>query len=65
MYCLADYAENWTLVEALQTYPNITYRLARRASILTATKSQLVVASVGIGLALLIAAWGRTRSHGG
>jgi hypothetical protein len=65
MYCLADYAENWTLLEALQTYPNITYRLARRASILTATKSQLIVASVGIGLALLIAAWGRTRSHGG
>jgi hypothetical protein len=65
LYCLIDYAENWTLVEALQAYPNIPYRLARRASILTATKSQLIVASVGIGLALLIAAWGRTRSHGG
>ena len=43
-YCLADYAENWTLVEALQAYPNIPYRLARRASFLTAAKSQLVVA---------------------
>src|SRR5437763_13325242 len=23
LYCLADYAENWTLAEALQAYPNI------------------------------------------
>ena len=43
-YCLADYAENWTLVESLQAYPNIPYRLARRASFLTAAKSQLIVA---------------------
>ena len=65
LYCLADYAENWALVEALQAYPNIPYRLARRASVLTATKSQLFVASVGIALALLIAAWARMRQHGG
>jgi hypothetical protein len=64
LYCLADYAENWTLVEAVQAYPNIPYRLARRASILTASKSQLIVASVGIALALLIAAWARWREHG-
>ena len=58
LYCLADYAENWTLAEALQAYPNIPYRLARRASLLTAAKSQLIVASVGIAVALAIAAWG-------
>jgi len=68
-YCLADYAENWTLAEALETFPNISYRLARRASFLTATKSQLVVASLGIAIAFAIAAWGmahhwRERSTG-
>jgi len=63
MYCIADYAENWTLVEALQAYPNISYRLARRASFLTAAKSQLVTASIGIAVALVIAAWARTRWH--
>lgn len=60
-YCLADYAENWALAEALQTFPNVSYRLARRASFLTAAKSQLIVASFGIALALVIVAWGRTR----
>lgn len=60
-YCVADYAENWALAESLQAYPSIPYRLARRASILTATKSQLVVASVGIALALVAAAWGLAR----
>jgi hypothetical protein len=64
-YCLADYAENWTIVEALQAYPNIPYRLARRASILTATKSQLVVASFGIAVALVVAAWGTARGSAG
>jgi hypothetical protein len=64
LYCLADYAENWALVEAVHAYPNIPYRLARRASILTASKSQLIVASIGIALALLIAAWARWREHG-
>ena len=62
LYCLADYAENWTLVEALRAYPNIPYWLARRASFLTATKSQLVTASIGIAIALAIAAWGRGRA---
>lgn len=64
LYCLADYAENWALVEAVEAYPNIPYRLARRASILTASKSQLIVASIGIAFALLIAAWARWREHG-
>jgi hypothetical protein len=64
LYCLADYAENWTLSEALQTYPNISYRLARRASFLTAAKSQLVVASLGIAAALAIAAWGLAHRSG-
>jgi hypothetical protein len=58
LYCAADYAENWTLVEALQAYPNIPYRLARKASFLTAAKSQLIVASLGIAVALAIAGWG-------
>ncbi len=63
-YCLADYAENWTLAEALQAFPNIPYRLARRASFLTAAKSQLIVAALGIAVALVIAAWGRARRPG-
>ena len=63
-YCLADYAENWALVESLQAYPNIPYRLARRASFLTAAKSQLVVASVGIAVVLVVAAWGNARRSG-
>jgi hypothetical protein len=62
LYCLSDYAENFALAEALQVFPNIPYRLARRASILTAAKSQLIVAAIGIGAALAIAAWGRARS---
>jgi hypothetical protein len=48
----------------LRTYPNIPYWLARRASFLTATKSQLITASVGIAVALAIAAWGRGRADG-
>jgi hypothetical protein len=63
LYALADYAENFALVEALQAYPNIPYRLARRASMLTAGKSQLIVASIGIAVALVIAAWARIREH--
>jgi hypothetical protein len=61
LYCIADYAENVALVEALRTYPNIPYWLARRASFLTATKSQLITVSVGIAAALAVAAWGRGR----
>jgi hypothetical protein len=64
LYCIADYGENFALVEALRAYPNIPYWLARRASFLTATKSQLVTASTGIALALAIAAWGRSRRNG-
>jgi hypothetical protein len=64
LYCLADYAENWALAEALEAYPNISYRLARRASFLTAAKSQLITAALGIALALAIATWGRAHRHG-
>jgi hypothetical protein len=64
LYCAADYAENWALAEVLRAYPNIPYRLARRASFLTAAKSQLVVAAVGIAAALAIAALGRARRAG-
>jgi hypothetical protein len=59
LYCLADYAENWALAEALDAFPEIPYRLARRASLLTAAKSQLVTAAIGIALALALTAWGR------
>ena len=61
LYCVADYAENWSLAEVLQAHPNIPYRLARQASFLTAAKSQLIVAALGIAVALAIAAWGLTR----
>jgi hypothetical protein len=61
LYSVSDYAENIALVEALRAYPNIPYWLARRASFLTATKSQLVTASIGIAVALAVAAWGRAR----
>lgn len=64
-YCVADYAENWSLADALQAYPSIPYRLARRASILTAAKSQLIVAALGIAVALAIAAWGVARRSAG
>ncbi len=63
LYCLADYAENWALAEALDAFPEIPYRLARRASLLTAAKSQLVTAAIGIALALAITAWGRGHQH--
>jgi len=63
LYCVADYAENWALLEALRTFPNIPYWLARRASFLTATKTQLVTASIGIAVALAVAAWGRARQN--
>jgi hypothetical protein len=58
LYCLSDYAENWALADALEAYPNISYRLARRTSFLTAAKSQLIVAALGLAVALAIAAWG-------
>jgi hypothetical protein len=63
LYCLADYAENWALAEALSVFPEIPYRLARRASVLTAAKSQLVTAAIGIALALALTAWGRAYQH--
>jgi hypothetical protein len=63
LYCSADYAENWALAEALAAFPDIPYRLARRASFLTAAKSQLVTAAVGIALALAVAVWGRSRQR--
>jgi hypothetical protein len=63
LYCLADYAENWALAEALDAFPEIPYRLARRASLLTAAKSQLVTAAIGVALALAISGWGRGQKH--
>jgi ABC-type sulfate transport system permease component len=64
LYCIADYAETWALAETLEAFPSIPYRLARRASILAAAKSQLVTAALGIALALAIAAWGRAHRQG-
>ena len=64
LYCLADYGENFALGEALEAYPDITDELAHRASLLTAAKSQLVVASLGVAAALALAAWSLGRRHG-
>jgi hypothetical protein len=63
-YCLVDYAENWALAECLDAFPNLTYRLARRASFLTAAKSQLVVAAVGIAIALIVVGLGTAYRSG-
>jgi hypothetical protein len=66
LYCLADYGENFALGEALEAYPDISDELAHRASLLTAAKSQLIVASLGIAAALAVAAWSLARgSRGG
>ena len=56
-YCLADYGENWAFEQMLRTFPQISYRSVLRASILTSVKSQLLAASLGIALALVVAAW--------
>jgi hypothetical protein len=58
LYCLADYGENWAVSNLIKAYPNIDDRLALRASLLTAAKSQLVAASIGFAIALAIAARG-------
>ncbi|HWB46035.1 MAG TPA: hypothetical protein VG900_11390 [Hyphomicrobiaceae bacterium] len=63
-YCLADYAENWAVAALLRDYPDINDHLARTASELTAAKSQLVAASLGICVALAIAAWGAAHRLG-
>lgn len=61
LYGVADYAENWAFGDMLKAYPQIGYRLVARASVFTALKSQLVVASLGITVALAIAALVRAR----
>ncbi len=63
-YCIADYAENWAVAAMLHDYPDVDDRLARTASELTAAKSQLVAASLGICVALAIAAWGAAHRFG-
>jgi len=57
LYCVADYAENWAIAAVLRAYPDIPGPLAETASFLTAAKSQLVVLSAGIAVALAIVAW--------
>lgn len=58
LYFLSDYMENAAIEQMLRVYPDLEDAMAERASILTAAKSQLFAASVGIALALAIAAWG-------
>ncbi len=65
LYCLADYGENIALGEALDAYPDISDALAHRASLLTAAKSQLVVASIGLAAALAVAAWSLAQRKSG
>lgn len=55
IYGVADYVENWAIANLLQLYPNIDDLMAERASLLTAAKSQLVAASIGIAAALAVA----------
>jgi hypothetical protein len=65
LYGVADYGENWAVAEMLRAYPEIDDDLAKMASSLTAAKSQLIAASVGIAFALAFAAWGAARSRSG
>jgi hypothetical protein len=58
LYCIADYMENSAIAEILRLYPDVEDVMADKASVLTAAKSQLVAASLGIGAAVAIAAWG-------
>ena len=62
LYGLADYGENLAVAQMLRAYPKIGDALAHRASVLTAAKSQLIAASIGIAVALAVAAWGAARS---
>ena len=57
LYCVVDYMENWAIAEILRVYPDIEDVMAEKASVLTAAKSQLVAASIGIGVAVAVAAW--------
>lgn len=57
IYALADYGENWAFGKLLESFPKIGYRDVQFASGFTAVKSQLIAASIGIVLALAIAAW--------
>ncbi len=64
VYCLADYGENWAFGAILKSYPRIGYRDVMFASSFTAVKSQLIVASLGIVVALAVAAWIEGRRSG-
>lgn len=64
LYCVADYMENSAIAEILRVYPDIEDVMAEKASVLTAAKSQLVAASIGIGAAVAIAAWGSSARSG-
>jgi hypothetical protein len=57
IYALADYGENWAFAKLLASFPKIGYRDVQVASGFTAVKSQLIVASIGIVVALAIAGW--------
>lgn len=65
VYGIADYLENWAIANMLHLYPNIDDLMAERTSLLTAAKSQLVAASVGIAAALAVAALGSAGSRRG
>lgn len=66
LYAVADYVENSAIANVLRLYPNIDDVMAEKTSLLTAAKSQLVAASIGIAGALATAAWGlasRSNTH--
>lgn len=58
LYCIVDYIENAAIARILRLYPDIDDTMATRASHLTAAKSQLVAASIGIAATLGATAWG-------
>lgn len=64
LYAIADYAENSAIANVLRLYPHIDDVTAEKTSLLTAAKSQLVAASIGIVAALATAAWGLSHRSG-
>ena len=57
LYGLADYGENVAVLRMLAETGQISDQLAHRGSVLTAAKSQLVVASIAFAGAFVIAGW--------
>jgi hypothetical protein len=57
LYGFADYGENVVVLRMLGSSDRITDALAHRGSILTAAKSQLIVASIAFAGVFVVLAW--------